>query len=161
MKKIFEFGKVDYNGSGRKINLVEVEVELEERGSDYCFSVMGNIWNTRKTDTLCGGQCLDEIKVFENQLRDPKLFNVLWDLWKRFHLNNLHAGTVEQEAEVEKFFEVTEQEYDYSKACEHLKQVGLFEVEYNGKPYKYGYSWITFPIPENDLGLIKSLIEEG
>lgn len=30
MKKVFEFGKIDFYGMGRKINKVTVEIELEE-----------------------------------------------------------------------------------------------------------------------------------
>ena len=77
MKKIIDFGKIDYNESGRKNCPVTVELELRKKGGEevftldtegkkkytgeitplyYEFSASGTIWNAQKTDCLEGGQ---------------------------------------------------------------------------------------------------------
>ena len=63
MRKVFNFGKIDYNHSGRKNCMVEVEMELRDREGEYEFSVCGDIWNPRHTSAYCGGQCLDTIWI--------------------------------------------------------------------------------------------------
>ena len=86
MKRVFSFGKIDYYHTGRKINLVEVEMSYTEKGDKKVFSVSGKIWNGRKTDIVCGGQCLDEIAKY---VKTP-LFNTIFRLWKQYHLNDSH-----------------------------------------------------------------------
>ena len=54
MKRTFNFGKIDYYGRGRKVNSVEVKVELSDKG---VFTASANIWNSKHTDCVCGGQC--------------------------------------------------------------------------------------------------------
>ena len=72
IRRIIELGKIDYLGIGRKENLVTVEVELEEREEGKVeFSCCGNIWNRIKSDILCGGQCLDEIKEYTEKGLSP------------------------------------------------------------------------------------------
>ena len=61
MEKTFDFGKIDLNGCGRKINKVEVEVELTNDGR---FTASASVWNSKHTDIECGGQCLDELVQF-------------------------------------------------------------------------------------------------
>lgn len=68
----------------------------------------------------------------------------------------MHAGTVEQEKAI-KEWENKGNKYDYKSVCEYLKSINLYEVEYNGKPYKYGLAWLYQAIPEKDLKEIKEL----
>lgn len=67
---------MDYNGTGRKINQVTVEIEIKERTNridqnlnpiERCnvFTMSGNVWNSKHTDIITGGQMCDEL---------PKLF---------------------------------------------------------------------------------------
>lgn len=156
MKKTFDFGKIDFNGCGRKINRVTVEVELRTKfNGEIVFSVLGNIWNSKNTDTIVCGQCLDEINNFK---KGNSVFNEIYRLWGLYHLNDMHAGTKEQEIEVKKWLKETGNRYDYHEACEHLKAVGLYETTYNNKPYRYGCGWIYEEIPEEDLNKIKTLL---
>lgn len=182
MKKTFNFDKIDYMDRGRKDCAVEVTIELREKGGKevfdkngnltgkYCnkyieFSASGNIWNSRHTDIYSGGQNLDEIAEY---IKTP-LFQKIYIFWKKYHLNSMHAGTPEQEEAIAKW-EAKGNAYDYTKACEMLKNCGLYEVPLNndligtrkadGLPYKYGSGWVIFPIPENDLAEIKALFSE-
>ena len=95
MKKTFEFGKIDYNGNGRPENLVTVDVELKETGRGEEFTASAMIWNRSKTDALCGGQCLDEVKHF---IKNNKIFNFIFEMWKKYHLNGMRPTCEHQRA---------------------------------------------------------------
>ena len=163
MKKILKehkttkhFGRIDFYGNGRKANAVEVEISLKEfADSTYSFTVCGCIWNSRRSDCVIGGQCLDD-EAFVKLAAENEMLKEIIRLWKAYHLNDLHAGTPEQEKAVK---EVNlGLACDYDKACDYLKSIGLYEVEYQGKPYRYGSGWIFYPIPQDDLKKIHQLL---
>lgn len=180
MKKTFNFGKIAYTGT-KRINLVEVTVELRNHGGQPTFtidpktraktptgnttpeyvelSICGNVWNSRRTDCVCGGQCLDTIAEYRDQISDPELFDFLYDMWKRYHLNGMHAGTPEQEAAIAAW-EAEGNRYEYAAVCDMLKSCGLYEVNYTGlsvgrryenEPYKYGHGWLVQELPGDVL----------
>lgn len=186
------FGKIDAEGRGRKINSVDLKIELRNADTDKPeFSVCGDVWNGRHTDIIQGGQCIDSIDKF---FKHDRLYKLIEDLWKKHHLNTLHAGTVEQEKCLEGFASEKETiknelcndawtkakiEFDYSENyfkewqnwnsskwssytvdCELLKRHGLYEVEVDGKPYKYGQGWLYRAIPENDLNKIRTILDK-
>lgn len=62
-------------------------------------------------------------------------------IWKRWHLNDMRAGTPKQEDFIREW-KLTHK-YDYTKACEALAEVGLLYD--NG--YKYGSSWLKEELP--------------
>lgn len=149
MKKKFEFGKIDYYGTGRRINAVDVEIELRETAKGPEFTACGDVWNVRHSDVVSGGQNLDEIARFKAQ--DP-VFSEIYALWKKHHLNSMHAGDEAQEACLDEFF--GESRYDYDLAVDALKKAGLYE--HNG--YRYGSDWLYRPIPEDDMKKIQALL---
>ena len=182
MKKTFNFGKIDYMGRGWKDCAVDVTIWLEEKGGekvldkdgnftgDYCnkyieFTASGNIWNHCHSNIYSGGQNLDEIAKY---IKTP-LFQKIHTLWEKYHLNGLHAGTPEQEEAIAAW-KAEGNKYDYNKACEMLKNCGLYEVPLNanligtrkadGEPYRYGHGWVISNIPEKDLEEIKKLFAE-
>ena len=155
MNRTISFGKIDWYGHGRRNCRVEVELRLEDTDQGAVFAASANVWNPRGTDIVCGGQCLDELLP---HIPDPA-FHSLVDMWRRYHLNNMHAGTPEQEAEVKRWLDG--RRYDYPAAREHLREVGLLTVEHNGKPYTYGTGWLFEPIPADDLARIRDIIERG
>lgn len=159
MKRTIEFGKIAYYGN-RKINAVSIDIELREQerdGEKYEeLSICGDIWNAPRTDIVCGGQCLDEIARYIK----GSLFKEIYRYWKLYHLNGMHAGTEEQDAAIEAW-KAQGNQYDYTKVCDYLKEIGLYEVEYKGKPYRYGSAWLHREIPEADLARIKEIIRKG
>ncbi len=164
MKRTFKFGKIDVNGSGRKINLVEITIELIEKEGKPIFSASGSVWNSKQTDRIMGGQCLDE-PIITEQLKWNKTFEEILDLWHKYHLNDMHAGTYEQEQclrehknEYDSLMEKNDYPSAYEVNCELLKKYNLYEVEVDGKPYKYGHSWLYWDIPNEDLLRIKKLL---
>lgn len=154
MLKKISFGKIDYNGCGRRINEVVLEVRLDQTNKGMEFAAVGLIYNAKKTDCLCCGQCLDEIAEY---VSDP-LFKEIHSFWKKYHLNGMHPGTEEQEQAIEEW-KAQGNSYNYSTAVEYLKSINLYEVEYNGKPYRYGSAWLYQPIPEQDLNRIQEIME--
>lgn len=166
IEKTFNFGKIDYCGRGRKINSVDVEVELRDRDGYLELSICASIWNGNHTDIICGGQCLDEIKEFRDNLKNPELFDELYDLWRKYHLNGMKAGTPEQQEAVKKFLET--QQYDYEAICEYLKELGIYEIpftgkthgkDYNGELYRYGSGWVVEELPEEVVARVKELCQ--
>ena len=154
MLKMISFGKIDFNGCGRRINEVVVEVRLNTIGDQVEFIAHGYIYNSKKTDVLCCGQCLDTIAEYINN----PLFNEIYSFWDKYHLNTLNPGTLEQTKAVEEW-KAAGHKYNYTEAVEYLKGIGLYEVQYRGRPYKYGQGWIYQPIPKNDLARIRAIIE--
>lgn len=192
LSRKINFGKIDAEGCGRKINSVDLEIELRNADTDKPeFSVCGDVWNIRHTDIVQGGQCIDSIDKF---FKHDRLYKLIEDLWKKHHLNSMHAGTVEQENCLKDFASEKETirnelrndawnkakiEFNYSENyfkewqnwnsskwdsytvdCELLKRHGLYEVEVDGKPYKYGHAWLYRAIPENDMNKIRAILDK-
>ena len=122
---------------------IEIELRETETGEKPVFPICGKMGRRP-------GQCLDDIAEYNS---DP-LFKVLYRLWKKYHLNDMHAGTEAQEKAVNKWINQGNI-YNYKNACEYLKSINL----YNDNGYKYGSSWLYRPIPKKDLEIIKTIIE--
>lgn len=95
MKKNFDFGCIDYEGRGKALNRVTVEMEYKEDGDKKRFSASANVWNTRHTDIITGGQCLDDIAPYI----DSPLYSEILRLWGLYHLNDMHPECEHQHAE--------------------------------------------------------------
>ena len=159
-RKIF-LGYTDYEFPGKKVNSVWAEITLKD---DKYFSASAHIRDSNRGDYLIGGQCLDTINDNCPDIKANPIWQKIYRLWKLYHLNDMHAGTVEQEEALDKWCALSEDNSiqsvkGYDKACEYLKSIGLYEVEYNGKPYRYGSGWLKRDIPEEDLNQIKELLE--
>ena len=155
MQKVFKFDKVAANG-GRKINQPEVEVELRyDNDGRVELSICGSVWNSKHTDIIMGGQCLDEMKKFK-ELRFNTLFKKLYKWWKLYHLNSMHAATEAQEQALSNWHKSIGYTCSYEENCSYLESIGLLDD--NG--YRYRSSWLYREIPEDDLNEIKALIND-
>jgi len=165
LKKTVNLGKIDFHGAKKKINAVEIELAY----NDGVFTASAEVWNAKHTDIIICGQCFDELeKFFPNSL----LFNKIVRLWKLYHLNDMHSGTPGQEQAIKKYFEETGQAYNYEKACEYLKSIGLYSIsaffadryrttaENIYKPFLYGHEWLFWEIPEEDKAEIQKLLAD-
>jgi antirestriction protein len=163
-KREISLGKIDYDGRGRKINKVTIDVEIrnKENAKDWEtlkelhnvpeVAMSGNVWNGRGTDISAGGQMLDELARF---YRGNEKVQRLIAIWKKYHLNDMKAGTKKQSAAIEAW-EVSGNKYSYDGVVEHLKSIGLYED--NG--YKYGHGWLYQPVPESVISEIKQLCDD-
>ena len=158
MVRKIDLGKIAWTGK-QKSYAVDLEIDLrEDRFQRPVLSICGNVWNTKHTDIVCGGQCLDEIAKYIHQLDEPNLFIFIYKMWKKYHLNDMHAGTPEQEQELKTWRMTLDHSPSYDECCRHLESVGLYEVEYHGCEYngvyKYGTAWLYQPIDADDLDRI-------
>lgn len=160
MKKVFNIGTIDSTSNGKNDNLATIVMELKTAKKEckvsvdlnlvseyYTLSISGNIWNSKKTDIYSRGQNLVQIKeLFPDDILVAKLHY----LWKKYHLNDLKAGTRKQTEAIENHFE----KMDYTKACDFLKSKGL----YIDKGYVYSTSWLLDVIPNEIILDIEKMI---
>tara|TARA_R100001530_G_scaffold113018_2_gene80014 strand:+ start:75 stop:566 length:492 start_codon:yes stop_codon:yes gene_type:complete len=162
MNKIITIGKIDYLNCGRKINKVQVELNLTEKiiyranEPKYVFTASGTIWNNRETDCYQAGQCIDSLLEY---LPKNKLLKEIHDIWKEHHLNDMHAGTEEQEAHLKSLGKYQ----DYNWACDELRKADLYVVPDPRRTnetdlYKYGHGWLYREIPENVIARLKEIM---
>lgn len=166
MKKTFSFGKINYTNKSRRINAVEITVELRDRAGYLALAIRGAVWNASHTDVVMCGQCLDSIAEYRDRLSDPELFDQLYELWQKYHLHAMHAGTPEQEQAIEAW-KAEGNRYDYKAVCDMLKARGLYEVNYTGlssdrryenEPYKYGHGWLVQELPGDVLVRVEHML---
>ena len=145
--------KLEMTGSDGSRCVVDFGLEMRDRPSldwrtlqnvesAYTFSASGEISN----DSF--GQNLDLMYKLN---KDNDLFCEIYKYWKKYHLNDLQAGT-QQQAEILKKCPST----DYDDRCEFLKEHDM----YVDRGYTYGSKWLTQIIPDNVVSEIKKLIIE-
>lgn len=147
METTINFGKIDGYGIGRRTCRVTVEVELDDKD---VFTASADIWNSRGTDIIRCGQCLDYLYP---HLKNNSKFKQVYEWWKKWHLNDMHAGTEKQEQALE---DAGVQD-DYRKECEYLESIGLLYD--NG--YKFGTSWLKREIPTEIQEQMRTFIKEN
>lgn len=122
----------------------------EHKDELFKLSIVGVYRDTCRN--YCGGQVSEILAALPVMECDKELQQDILTLWKE-HLNDIHAGTREQEQCVDENL----QNYDYEKACKILKEKGLYEVMVNGKPYKYGYGWLYYKLSDTAISLLRKL----
>ena len=165
IKKTIYLGKIDYSGNGKKTNRVTIEAELKQIKNlsfttdtepikeYYTFSASANIWQGNNRDIDAGGQMVDEAASYfpENEIAQR-----LKEIWEKYHLNDLNAGTEKQSNCLDEYKKVNpEWRYEYTAACTILEEVDLLE----DSGYKYGSKWLVRPIPETIVEEIKELLK--
>ena len=139
MKKKFEFRKND-SEKGRRI-WIEIELTEDNVFSAHCSG-----------PAIYWGQALDRAEK-ELNINNP-VFKKIMYFWRRYHLNDMHAGTPCQENLVKEYTKT--HRYDYTEVCKFLEENNLLYD--NG--YKYGTSWLKEEIPDDDLQEIRALLAE-
>ena len=174
MERTIKIGKINFYDNEKRANHnVEVTLRLND---DNCFSAVAKVWNFWHNNILLNGQCFDRLNEFPEINQNP-VFMEVYDLWKKYPLNDLHAGTKAQEdllKEAVKNGELnTYGANNYKETCAYLESKDmLYDKNYlvskkqkDGKiikvPYQYGTGWLKEEIPKEDLLRIKSLIKKG
>lgn len=153
MRKTINFPKIDYNRNGRRINPVTVEIRLDDLPDGRReFACSACVWNSKKTDVFTAGQCLEEL-ADPHYLGTNKKFMTILNLWRKYHLNTMHAGSERQEACLKANPNC---HFSYDEDLAWLAKWGLVWDE----EYKYGTSWLYREIPEKDMKCIIEIIEE-
>lgn len=161
-EKILELGKIAYT-STRKTNAVELTLRLREmdeikrhfetleaipKPEAIELSICGGIWDGKRYDYVSCGQNIDTIA----ELIPTKKVKRIQEIWERYHLNDLRAGTKKQ-IEAIKEWESQGNKYSYTNACEYLKSIDLFE----DRGYEYGHGWLFEPVPAEIIEEVKQL----
>lgn len=174
MERTIKIGKINFYDNEKRTNH-DVEIILRlSLSNDNCFSALVNVWNFPHSDILMCGQYFDTILNDFPEVKKNPIFMEVYDLWKNYHLNGLHAGTKAQEdllKEAVKNGELnTYGANNYKETCAYLESKNMLYDKVSKKqkdgsikkvPYRYGTDWLKEEIPEQDLLRIKSLITNG
>lgn len=143
--------------NGKKM-YVELEIHQEAENRTAQTTTLETV-TAYKTLSMCGtgGQNREEttdINSYKELFVSPEDLQIIAKVWDKWHLNDLNAGTVKQQAFINEWKK--NNKYDYSLACEALKTAGLYE----DNNYKYGHSWLINPLPENIITEIITIFDK-
>ena len=88
MKKVISFGKRAVNNPRIRNNEITIEINLKETDKGLEFTASGNVWNSKHTDIIMGGQCIDDLGQY---LKYNKTYKEILNLWQKYHLNGMRA----------------------------------------------------------------------
>lgn len=105
----------------------------------------------------CCGQIVDELHTIEKYA--PHWNRALLDkfvaVWRKYHLNDVRAGTEEQEDIINTYGTKGMQ---YTDHCLLLKEFNMYEVKLpDGTVHTYGSKWLKRTVPEDVLTFLYSL----
>ena len=139
MKKTIVMGYCKMESDSRRRKAI-VTVELKQKPQGLSLSICGEIKG------LAYGQCHEEMKELVVEKRQN--FDEIIEVWEKYHLNDMRAGTAKQNKAVKEYCK--NNPYDYNDVCNYLKEQGIYED--NG--YRYGTAWLFEDIPETILDKI-------
>jgi len=167
MSKLFIF-KLQQNETAYKI-VISLELRkqqhkakrwdtLEEVEGLPVLSLCGDIYEKpHDREPMACGQIIDHLEGLRDYVKaeDLATFDLLADLWKSYHLNDMKAGTQKQEALLSAEG-IRGNNYTYEKARATLEGFGLL----NDRGYTYGTGWLYRPINPRELPEILALFNE-
>ena len=151
------YNKKLYIGIANSCKKMYVELTIKQENKQKITSL--ETITEYKTLSICGngGQNIEETADINNY---KELFVTKQDLqtiietWEKWHLNDMKAGTEKQQNFIDEWKK--NNKYDYTAACEALKDAGLYE----DNSYKYGNSWLLELIPEKTITEIIDIFEK-
>ena len=142
IKKTYKAGLADFGLNKRSRAIFHLELT-----DDNVFTVCADVRGVGY------GQVIDECeKAYSNS--EDKLAKAICDMWRKYHLNDMHAGTPKQEEALNKAG-ITKWADDYDICRKYLASIGLLYD--NG--YKFGSAWLKEEIPTEDLEEIKVILK--
>lgn len=161
-QKTILLSKVDGYGIGRRSCKAEIQitlkirpgthrtVDLEDTENPVILSIVGSVWNHIHTDVVFCGQCYERLLKL---LPDSELLQRIVKVWKHWHLNDLRAGTREQQAIIDEYRQQNpDWQYDYIHECEVLAAYGLLV----DRGCKYGTAWLVELLPNSVVAEVMS-----
>lgn len=149
MKGIYRIAKVDYNSTGRRINLAEISWELTDNGF---FTAQGGFWNSKGSDYVQCGQCVDAVAKF---FPDSPLITEMFDVWSNWHLKVVTDESVLKKIRAW-WTRVDHSLNDYTEFRDYLRQ-NFDKESLQGikleKTHK-GYGFLSYP----ESSLVSSII---
>jgi hypothetical protein len=130
--------------AGRKIVFVTIKWNREGDGR---LSITGVVNPTRGGDAISCGQCTDVLIDPEFKAAEGIDVVRLHELWDRWHLNDMRAGSPAQEAWLREHpITAVYPQSHYKLARDVLAAAGLNPDPETG--YKYGHAWLREEVPE-------------
>lgn len=133
----------------------ELTIDLEPAAADACeLSICAGIYRDGREDSF--GQCREY--VLELLAKHPDVATVLrlCELWERWHLNGMQAGTRAQREALKDMSPAVYPESHFDKACAHLEARGILK----DRGYSYGSAWLSEPLPDEVKAEILSLASQ-
>jgi hypothetical protein len=133
-----------------------VTIDLEKIKGVATLSISGRIGR----NAICCGQIQDELRqgLITGDFT-PEDFDAVWallEIWDRWHLNDLKAGTRKQEAILDRYkVKVGRDNLGYEEQVRILKHNDLLE----DSGYRYGSAWLTEPMPDGTGKTLKKILE--
>ena len=157
LNKIINLGKIFVAGTRYPQNVFCTVVISDEDN----LSIAGVIGPKR--GGRCAGSCgqiLDDLDgLMPGKGWTQEMVDEFLAIWHKWHLNDLHAGTPRQEAFLQEHFE-RGRSVGYEARCDALKEAGLLDDNehlVDGKPYRYGSSWLRQELPGEVIGFLRGL----
>jgi hypothetical protein len=122
----------------------ELTIDLQPLPADAMeLSITASIYRGRSSEPCAAGQCRDDVRMLLNA--DPMRAEIaeLCEIWKRWHLGGMNAGTRTQRDALADMEPAVYPESHYDKACTHLASKGLLV----DRGYKFGSAWLSEPLP--------------
>lgn len=132
-----------------KNDTAKMVVDMNYR--DGRLSIIGQLYekNGRGWIDSSGGQNSEElVNLFGYDKKALDLF----EIWQRWHLNNMNAVDELQERYL-RALKATGWRYNYEDACERLEKLGI--LTHDG--YRYGTAWKSEEVPQNILKQLEEL----
>jgi hypothetical protein len=167
-EKNIYLGTTDFENDGEdneiyvSVELTQTPLALDWETYKSLFNVpvlrmSGEIWETDKQsdenygrDILSGGQNHSVIKKI---FKGDKDIERLVEIWEKYHLNDLQAGSKRQNKIIEEWLEKGNK-FSHEEVGKVLREAGVhFD---NG--YTYGSQWLYQPIPDSVIVELKNII---
>lgn len=139
IKKTYKAGLADFGMNKRSRAIFHLKLT-----DDNVFTVCADVRGVGY------GQVIDEV---EKAYKGNEIVEKIVNWWRKYHLNDMHAGTPKQEEALNKAG-ITNWADDYGICCKYLESIGLLYD--NG--YKFGSAWLKEEIPADDLQEIKEFL---
>lgn len=168
MDKIINIGKIDVYGNGRKSNIF-CHIQTKSTDKGLTLSITGVV-GPRSNGNAAGscGQIIMDYKEYHHNGHasiaditpapgwDYDMIRKFFDIWQRWHLNDLRAGCEHQEAAIK----------DRDLRNKALYPMSLYELILSDFhniyhcdicDYNYGSAWNTEQLPVGVLHFLKNL----
>lgn len=105
----------------------------------------------------CRGSCgqIDPIPLIKENKAHWIWLKTLNEIWERWHLNDLNAGSPAQEEYIRQL-QFRGWKYDYDEACDALLEAGLYRDPEHSN-YRYGTDWLFEEVPKHVITFLESL----
>jgi hypothetical protein len=123
----------------------------KSNGKLLTLSISGNIKFGISGGSCCG-QCVSEVREIWGH--NPEIAE-LCDLWERWHLNDLVAGTRKQMEVIRSMGKCPVPAGWYAWACLNLKTQDLLVDQ----GYTFGHEWLYEPLPAKVVKRVKTLVK--